>query len=222
MSAAEQDSERQADDRLLHRLLFFSDAVFAIVLTLLVLELRPPETHDASSLASALGDMSDHFFAFGMSFALVAVFWAAHMTILRRLALFDWPTAWANLLFLAPVCLTPFASSLLGRGAFGPAAWIVYSCVLIATSAAMLILWLTASRGGGRLLGGISGRERAYRGLRAASPGLAFGAGLVVLHMGYLRLAQNCWVLIPTVYLLAALLLKPKPPKASAAASDAD
>lgn len=217
MSAAQRDSDQAADDRLLHRLLFFTDAVFAIVLTLLVLELRPPETHGASSFATALAGMSNHFVSFGMSFALVAIYWAAHMSTLRRLAHFDWPTAWANIVFLAPVCLTPFASSLLGEGRFGALAWMFYAYVLIATSAANLILWLVVSRGGGRLMGGISGRERAYRALRAATPGLTFSGSLLALHFNQLRIAQFCWLLIPMILLLVERLVRPRPAGAPSA-----
>jgi uncharacterized membrane protein len=214
MSAAQQDSDQAADDRLLHRLLFFTDAVFAIVLTLLVLELRPPEAHQAATMGDALAGMGDHFTSFGMSFALVAVFWAAHMNTLRRLSHFDWPTAWANFALLAPVCLMPFASSLLGEGRFGPGAWGVYAWVMIAASAANMVLWLTASRQGGRLMGGISGRERFYRAFRAAAPGLAFAIGLAALQVEQLRIAQFCWLMIPPLFLLAEWFVKPRAPKA--------
>ncbi|WP_304169217.1 TMEM175 family protein [Phenylobacterium aquaticum] len=198
------------DDRLLHRLLFFSDAVFAIVLTLLVLELRPPVTHDGASVSAVLAGMVPHFVAFGLSFAVVAVYWAAHMSTLRRLAHFDWPTAWANVAFLAPVCLTPFASSLLGEGRFGAGAWMFYAYVLIATSMANLLLWLTASRGAGRLMGGLSGREQAYRGLRAATPGLTFAGSLLALHFNQLQLAQFCWILIPLILIFLERAVKPR------------
>ena len=57
------------------------------------------------------------FLAFFASFALVSVFWAAHMVITRRLQVFDWPTVWANMLFLLSIALTPFAFSLIGATA---------------------------------------------------------------------------------------------------------
>ena len=78
--------ERAPEMRMVDRMLFFSDAVFAIVLTLLVLELRPPEASDDAGLAIALKALSPKFFAFAASFALVSIFWTAHMAITRRLA----------------------------------------------------------------------------------------------------------------------------------------
>lgn len=200
-----------ADRSLLDRMLFFSDAVFAIVLTLLVLELRPPEGE--IPLAQGLAAMSGHFVAFFMSFGLVSIFWVAHLNTLRALQRFDWTTAWANLVFLAPVCLMPFASSLVGERGFGHEAWSVYCLVMIVTSSCMAILVSIILRGGGRLCGGVSGREFAYRLVRAAAPGLAFGIGLAATALGQLGLGQLCWLLIPLIFLVA----RPLRPKRAAA-----
>lgn len=199
------------EERLLHRLLFFTDAVFAIVLTLLVLELRPPEGAGEGGLGSRL-------FAFALSFAIIGVFWVAHMVTTRRLARFDWPTAIANLVFLFPVCLIPFVSAWVGRSALGAASWTAYALVLIATSLANMLLLLVQSRDGGRLMqGGITPRERAYRLARAAAPGLAFAVGLAGVQTGFAAAAAFCWVLIPLFMTVARWTLGPK--KASAAAA---
>ncbi len=199
------------DGRLLHRMLFFTDAVFAIVMTLLVLELRPPEPGAVLQGADALSEMAGHLFAFAMSFGLCGVFWLAHMNSTRRMVRFDWPTTAANLVFLFPVCLLPFVSAWLGRGSSGDYVWGLYCWLLVATSAANVLLVAVMSRGRGRLLGGgMSRRELAYRIARAASPGLAFAVGLVLLALGQAGLAQMCWTLIALNFWLARLLLKPK------------
>lgn len=204
------EDDAELDQRLLHRLVFFTDAVFAIVLTLLVLELRPPESHGGSGGAEAFGEMGPHFLAFFMSFALIGVFWAAHLNTTRRLVRFDWPTALVNLMFLFPICLIPFASAWFGQGPGDTFVWSVYCGVLVACSLANVILLLTISRGGGRLLaGGMSGQELAYRVARAASPGVAFGTGLVLLANGQIQLAYFCWVLIPVAF-GATELLRPR------------
>lgn len=198
------------DTRMLERLLFFTDAVFAIVLTLLVLELRPPEHLSSQPLAASLGAMSDRFVAFAMSFALVAVFWAAHLSTLRKLKDFDWPTAWLNLLFLFPVCLMPFVSALVGQTRFGPGAWVLYSSIIVAASAVMLTLWLVMTRDGGRRIGGAGLRERAYRAVRAAAPGVGFSLGLTLMALGYGRLSVYCWLWIPVQLVLAQVLFGPR------------
>ena len=207
------------DDRLLHRMLFFTDAVFAIVLTLLALELKAPEAHDAAGLWRGLETMSGRFVAFGLSFAVVGIFWTAHMSTLRRLSRFDWPTAWVNLAFLAPICLMPFASALVGQAEFGSEAWQLYCQDLVLVSAANVALVLTSTRGGGRLTGGVSASDRTHRAIRAAAPGVAFSAGYLATRAGWIHLAQFCWLLIPVVFLLSRLALarhaKPAPPPVS-------
>src|SRR5262245_4967104 len=108
-------ADHGAHGRQLDRLLFFSDAVFAIVLTLLVLELRPPAGETEAELQGGLSGLTVNFIAFGISCALGAVFWLAHMRTMRSMTQFDWMTAAANLLHLAAIALTPFASAFLGE-----------------------------------------------------------------------------------------------------------
>lgn len=209
------EDDAALDDRLLHRLVFFTDAVFAIVLTLLVLELRPPESHSGAGGAEAFAEMGPHFLAFFMSFGLIGIFWAAHMTTTRRLVQFDWPAAVMNLVFLFPICLIPFASAWFGQGPGDPFVWSVYCGVLVATSVANIALVLTISRDQGRLIaGGLSGRELAYRLVRASAPGVAFAIGLVLLQTNWAQLSYFCWVLIP-VALGAARFVKPRAAKSA-------
>jgi uncharacterized membrane protein len=195
-----------ADSVLLHRLLFFSDAVFAIVLTLLVLDLRVPEVAQQSDMTAALAAMSPNLTAFAASFALVSVFWMAHLSITRRLIAFDWLIAWLNMAFLFAIALMPFASGLLGRyGLMGPV-WRIYCLVLIAASAAQTALLLAIVRDRGRLVGGMAPREFAFRLLRALSPALAFGTGLTLSYAGRPYLAAFCWLLFPPILIVARLL----------------
>jgi uncharacterized membrane protein len=209
------------DERLLHRLLFFSDAVFAIVLTLLVLELRPPHVRTAAELGPALVEIRGHFVSFAMSFALVSVFWLAHMSSLRRMVRFDWATATVNLVFLATVCLMPFSSSLLGEGepGFTALAFSFYSWNMIAASVANLMLIVVVTRGQGFLVGGADRRERTYRIIRAASPGVAFAIGLIGLQTGA-PWASYASLLIPVQLWLAPRLTRAKPAKPSPSSTD--
>lgn len=198
------------DERLLHRLLFFTDAVFAIVLTLMVLDLKPPQFASPLGDPMAIRGMEQHFFAFFLSFAVISVFWLAHLTTTRRLVHFDWPSAIANLAFLFPICLVPFATGWWGREIVAPFPWGMYCGVMAATSIANIALVLVVSRGGGRLVGGVTPAEVRYRAARAASPGLAFGFGVVLLLAHQVRFAQFCWLLIPVLLALATRFLRPK------------
>jgi len=214
------EEHEDLDERLLHRMLFFTDAVFAIVLTILVLELKPPESFREANVHT-LRHMIPHIGAFIFSFTIISVFWIAHMNTTRKLMRFDWPTALANLLFLLPICLLPFATSWVGADINGGFAWAIYSWTLVAISSANMVTVLVAYRGSGRLVqGGASRREVAYRLARSAAPGTAFAVGLLVLAAGQTILAHMCWVLIGPCFWLAEAVLKPKaaPPAAEPAA----
>ena len=189
------------DERLVHRLLFFTDAVFAIVMTLLVLELKPPLE------PGAMGAMAGKVATFTFSFSILAIFWLAHQATTRRLIRFDWPTAIANLVFLFPICLLPFVSAWVGEALGSAAAWSAYSLVLIACSASNIALVLIGSRGGGRLMAdGMGGRERMFRVARAASPGVSFAIGLIAAQTGAMTVAQFCWLLIPPLLIVVRVL----------------
>jgi uncharacterized membrane protein len=204
------------DGRLVDRMLFFSDAVFAIVLTLLVIELHPfAAAPGAAGFEAEIRTTIQHIVVFAMSFALVAIFWAAHLQLTRRLIQFDWPSAWANLVFLFPITLMPFASANLIAHGISVFSWQVYSTILIATSAAQTALWLVAARDGGRLMSdGVGWRERTYRTMRGLAPGLAFAAGFWLASTGRLQLAIWCWVLIVPIMITAGLVLGAKRPAA--------
>lgn len=198
------------EERLLHRMLFFTDAVFAIVMTLLVLELRPPTEADLGGELRTLKGMIGHFVAFGLSFAIIGIFWLAHLNNTRRLVRFDWATAIVNLVALFPVCSIPFASAWVGDGFDTRLAWGGYCLVLVATSTGGVALTLVESRAGGRLVGGpLSSAERWHRAARAAIPGVAFLVGLMGVLAGRLVVAQYCWLLIPVFAVLLRTVWRP-------------
>ncbi len=198
------------DERLLNRVIFFTDAVFAIVMTLMILDLRPPAFATLRGNDDALQSMAGHFFALVMSFVVIGVFWIAHLATTRRVRHFDWLTAVANLVFMFPVCLIPFATAWWGRDLNAPFPWGMYCGIMVASSLGNLFLVLTVTRGGGRLMGGISQRERLYRAARAVSPGVAFGLGIVLMVAHHLRLSQFSFLLIPVQIALYARFLRPK------------
>jgi uncharacterized membrane protein len=204
------DVQETLDHRLLHRLLFFTDAVFAIVLTILVLELRAPETFHVATVET-LREAAPHIAAFVFSFAIIGIFWLAHMNTTRRLARFDWLTAVANLVFLLPLSMLPYATAWFGADPAGAVAWSIYCWTMVAISAGNVLVVLAAHRGSGKLIvGGADPREAAYRIFRASIPGLSFALGLVVMAVGQPILAHWCWIVIGPLFLLARFL-KPKP-----------
>jgi len=197
--------------RLVERMLFFSDAVFAIVLTLLVLELRLPAGITDENLFRGVLATAPKLVAFATTFALVSVFWIAHVTLTRRLLEFDWAAAWVNLLFLFTVTLTPFASTLLGEYSVFGNAWRLYCLALMAVGIAQLILFLVIYRDAGRLIGGVSRRVFWHRFTRSSSPLLTFTILLALSLLGFARSSFFlCWFMIPAILILARFTFGPR------------
>ena len=100
----------------LERIILFSDAVFAIAITLLVIELRLPEMKEISSSAmrESLVHMTPHFFSFFMSFFIIGIYWVAHHRTFSYVVNYDYRLLWLNLFLLCFIALMPFSSSIYG------------------------------------------------------------------------------------------------------------
>ncbi len=124
--------ERDAAEIEFSRIVAFSDGVFAIAITLLVLALEvPPDTDD---LGQALRDRENELFAYALSFAVLGKLWLAHHRFFASVARFDGTLMGLNLLYLAWVALVPFTSELLGDFNDDPEAVIAYAISMTAIS----------------------------------------------------------------------------------------
>lgn len=99
----------------LERLTFFSDAVFAIAMTLLVIEVRLPELHAATdrSLAQALLDLLPNYIGFVISFLVIGRFWSGHHRVMAVIDAADPALVRANLLLLMAIAFMPFPTAVL-------------------------------------------------------------------------------------------------------------
>lgn len=99
----------------LERLTFFSDAVFAIAMTLLVIEVRLPELHSASdqALAKALVDLLPNYIGFIISFLVIGRFWAGHHRLMAMIDTAEPALVRANLQLLMAIAFMPFPTAVL-------------------------------------------------------------------------------------------------------------
>ncbi len=216
-----ESTARGPDGRMVDRMLFFSDAVFAIVLTIMVLELHAPvfgehgtERVTDAVIWQALGSQFRVFFAYFVSFAIVGLWWSIHMRVTRALHQFDWPSAIVNFAFLSTVTLIPFAASVLSEGIAVGAAWVLYWGVNAAAAFSLTLLMIVVTRDKGRLIGGMGGRERLARIVQGLGPAIGFTAGAWAAGNGYLEFSRWCWVLIMPMGIIARMIYKqPKPIK---------
>jgi uncharacterized membrane protein len=95
------------------RLIFFSDAVVAIAITLLALELPVPDGTTEGALWASTRHFSSHYLAFGISFVVIAQLWSQHHHVLRYVERSDARLRSLNMLWLGTIVLNPFATKLL-------------------------------------------------------------------------------------------------------------
>ncbi len=132
----------------LERLIFFSDAVFAIAITLLVIDIRLPDlgsSATASQVVTSLKNLGPHFFGFVVSFVVIGGFWATHHRTFRYVRRYDRAFIWINILFLMSVAFLPFSSSVISEYGNLPPAVVFYSVSLAITSLLFVVLWLYAT-----------------------------------------------------------------------------
>ena len=125
------------------RLEAFSDGVFAIVITLLILNVRVPDGRTLS--LETLRPLIPPLATFVLSFIIVGVYWISHHHTLHFVKKVNRRLLWLNLLVLLCVVFIPFPTSLLGTGFNNPLAVRLYGLSLIATNASGLLFWLYAS-----------------------------------------------------------------------------
>lgn len=102
----------------LERLILFSDAVFAIAITLLVIEIKVPElegTVTDAALAGELLHLIPKFVGFLLSFLIIGVYWTIHHRQFSFVVNYDRRLLWLNLIFLMAIALMPFSSGLYGE-----------------------------------------------------------------------------------------------------------
>ena len=107
-------SATEAERRELDRVGAFSDGVFAIAITLLVLNIEVPDV-PGSDLASAISDLSDDFVAYGIGFAVIGLFWYEHHKLFASLGRASGRLVLVNTALLALIALMPFTTAVLGR-----------------------------------------------------------------------------------------------------------
>jgi len=119
------------------RLEAFSDAVIAIILTIMVLELVPPHT---TELAELVDELWPKFLSYVLSFAYLAIYWNNHHHLLQAARTVSGRVLWANMLLLFWLSLIPFATAWMGENDFAPQPVAMYGVVLILAAVAYYIL----------------------------------------------------------------------------------
>ena len=130
---------------------FFSDAVFAIAMTLLVVGIGIPHVGEGD-LGEALSNKDAEIFSFFLSFVVIGFFWLAHHRFFARLAAVDVRFMQLNLLYLAAIAFMPFPTALVGvYGGDEPVVVVLYAVTLGVASLLEAALFVRAAQHEGLL-----------------------------------------------------------------------
>ena len=139
------------------RLEAFSDAVIAIIMTIMVLELVPPHEAELEALAPLL----PIFFAYVLSFAYLGIYWNNHHHLLQAAKTVSGRVLWMNLHLLFWLSLVPFTTAWIGETTFASLPMALYGFVLLMAAVAywLLVLALKAARGQSETIAAALGRD---------------------------------------------------------------
>jgi uncharacterized membrane protein len=182
-----------------NRLEAFSDGVFAIVITLLILDVRFPAS--GTSTLQGLHDMLPQVLSFVLSFVIVGVYWVSHHNMFHYIRVADRRLLWLNLALLLVVVFVPFPAALLGQRPGDPVAVMLYGANLALVNAVGTLLWIYAS----------SRRELREPQLTDelarlvvkvhAGPILAYGIGIFIASYAT-RVSLLLYALVPAFFIL--------------------
>ena len=142
--------EREQAGRELDRLVFFSDAVFAIAITILVLDLRVPDIPSelvSRELPSRIVELGPKFLSYVISFLVLAVYWQAHHRVFKPIRGYDGTLLWLNFLFLMAIAFLPFPTSLIGEYAEEQISVMIYAANAALASLLLVTISLYATSG---------------------------------------------------------------------------
>ena len=129
------------------RILALSDGVFAIALTLLILDIVVPAATTDDELGKVLLHLWPRYLAYALSFLVIARFWMIHHQVFRLIVRDNATLVWLNFLLLIFIAFLPFPTAVLGGHERAPAAAVLYAvavCLTGASSAAYL--WYATAR----------------------------------------------------------------------------
>ncbi len=133
------------------RIAALSDGIFAVAMTLLVLEIHTPEKldiHTEAELWAALVALAPRLLTWLLSLMTLGIFWVGQQTQINQIARADRHLSWLHYLFLAVVTVLPFSTRLLAEFFTFHTAFYIYWLNILCAGVALLFCWLYAMRAG--------------------------------------------------------------------------
>ena len=192
------------------RVTMFTDGVFAIIITILVLEIGVPAELPEQSLREAIDETGPELLAWVISFLIVGMYWAWHRDLFNQVRYVNRDVVWLNLLFIMPAALIPFAASVLGEYHDEPIALHLYGAVLIVTSLLRWLLYGYVMRRPNLLWEPPGTKTRKIGGLLAGAPIVIYVIAMLVASAAPL-LSLLLYLGVPLLYFLLITVLRQSP-----------
>ena len=177
------------------RLVAFSDGVIAVIITIMVLELKAP--HDGS--IGALAAVAPTFFSYVLSFVYVAIYWNNHHHLFALVSRVNGGVLWANLHLLFWLSLIPFATSWVGEHPSAPIPTALYGVSLLMPALAWMVMQAVIIRNEG---GGSSALARALGSdLKGKLSPALYLAGVLASFL-HTAVADALYVLVALIWLV--------------------
>lgn len=205
------------------RLAFFSDAVFAIAMTLLVVDLERPQIPEDASARALRDTLLDHWpdvLSYVVSFLVIGIYWATHHRLFRWIARADRGLVWRNLLVLLGVAFVPYPTSVLSDYAPNATAVVFYAATLALVGTIWWETWRHAVRTD-LLVPGLDRRWVTSTSMTLLVPPLVYLASIVVALIGLPVVAMLGWTLVPLTKRLMTRRYQPTSRAAGGATTNA-
>ena len=167
----------------LERIILFSDAVFAIAITLLVLEIKVPHVGNdpKNTLINILISMTPKFIGFFISFFVIGQYWIVHHKLFGFVDNYNGGLLWLNLIFLLSIVLMPFSTALYSENIKINLAFVIYCSNIFTSGIIAFILWRFIGSAK-RNLSELSQHKEllSYFSIRSLVIAFSFGAGVII------------------------------------------
>ena len=207
MSSTEPNGEKSTG---LERMILFSDAVFAIAITLLVLDIRLPANVGAADFADHFDELLPRIASYALSFFVIGAYWVAHNRFYIHVIRYDNRLLWLNLLLLLFVAFIPFPTSLVADAGSSRNVIIFYAATITLTGLVMYANWWYATSRHRLVAPDLSARENWYVGARTLAVPLVFLLSIGAALLNAPTVAHILWGAAALVALLPTFSQSPR------------
>lgn len=189
-----------------NRIEALADGIFAVAMTILVLELHVPELGPIPTdraLLSALADLAPKALSFASGFVILGTLWIGHRLQFHYIRSSPRAVLWINLAFLLVISFLPFVVALIGTYGAKRVSCVLYGATLVSAMGCLLVQWTYATRPGRSLVGEVPPEVVAGLRNRVLMGMIGYGAGLALALVAP-RVSLVCYGATPLLYLLPA------------------